>query len=389
MIRFTGRASEITTVPNKPIPTGVKVWNIAQRGFVLRWNWHKPGSKFGPVRVKTPRELGGTASGREGNKTQAVVLHLLKQLPSARYHVYLDNLFTSYALMELLRSQGFGATSTCQTNAGVISELIDIKKNDKGKDEMPWGTLISMLTALGLVNQCGWKDNAFALTMSTVHDRKSRVTRVRKRPKKTSSKAKTARVPFGDKATKELEIPELYDCYNHNMLAVDVADQLASSNSGHRRIRRGAWQALDQWLLITVLVNCYLVAFYAMVEGEREIKFRSQRDFRIQLVEGLLAMSQRGPGPQKRRFSHSNYDDSEVPITNHHHAKRLTRSDCMACKGGTYWERPLRRSPLAQISANQKGHSKRRNTFYGCTECNVALCKEGPCFNRYHGISSN
>jgi hypothetical protein len=137
MIRFTGRASEITIVLNKPILTGVKVWNIAQRGFVLRWNWHKPRSKFGLVRVKTPRELRGTALGRGGNKTQAVVLHLLKQLSSARYHVYLDNLFTSYVLIELFWSQGFGATGTCQTNAGVISELIDIKKNDKGKDEMP------------------------------------------------------------------------------------------------------------------------------------------------------------------------------------------------------------------------------------------------------------
>jgi hypothetical protein len=46
-------------------------------------------------------------------------------------------------------------------------------------------------------------------------------------------------VLFGDKATKELEIPELYDCYNYNMLAVNIADQLASLNSGHRRIRRG------------------------------------------------------------------------------------------------------------------------------------------------------
>jgi hypothetical protein len=51
--------------------------------------------------------------------------------------------------MEALRSEGFGAT------AGVISELIDIKKNDKGKDKMLWGTLIYMPTASGLVNQCG------------------------------------------------------------------------------------------------------------------------------------------------------------------------------------------------------------------------------------------
>jgi hypothetical protein len=190
--------------------------------------------------VKTLLALGGSVSEKGGNKTQAVVLHLLKQLPKARYHVTLDNLFTSHALIKALRSEGFGATGTYRTNAGVISELIDIKKNDKGKDEMPWGTLISMPTASGLVNQCSWKDNTFALTMSTVNDEKSKVTRVRKRPKKTLSKAKTARVPFRDQPTKELEIPEVYDYYNHNMLVVDVADQLASSNSGHRRIRRGA-----------------------------------------------------------------------------------------------------------------------------------------------------
>ena len=60
--------------------------------------------------------------------------------------------------------------------------------------------------------------------MSIVHTKESKVTRVRKRPKKTLSKTKTACVTFGDQATKELEIPELYDCCNHNMLAIDVAD---------------------------------------------------------------------------------------------------------------------------------------------------------------------
>ena len=126
------------------------------------------------------------------------MLHLLERLPLAKCYVYLDNLFTSHKLMEVLRARGFRATRTCRMNSSIISELVDIKKNDKGKDKMPWGTLISMPTVSNLVNQCGWKDNAFALTMSTVYDGKSKVTRVRKRPKKTSSKAKTAHVPFGD-----------------------------------------------------------------------------------------------------------------------------------------------------------------------------------------------
>jgi hypothetical protein len=135
--RFTGRAFEVTTVPNKPTPTGIKIWNIRQRGFLSRWIWHKPGSKYGPEGIKTPEALGGTLSGKGGNKTQAVVLHLLEQLPPARYHVYLDNLFTSHKLMEVLRARGFGATGTCQTNSGVISELVDIKKNNKGINELP------------------------------------------------------------------------------------------------------------------------------------------------------------------------------------------------------------------------------------------------------------
>jgi hypothetical protein len=35
IIRFEGRSKEITTIPNKPTPTGYKVWGAAQRGFLL------------------------------------------------------------------------------------------------------------------------------------------------------------------------------------------------------------------------------------------------------------------------------------------------------------------------------------------------------------------
>jgi hypothetical protein len=100
--------------------------------------------------------------------------------------------------MEVLRSYGFGATGICRTNARVISELVNIKKNDKGKDEMPWGTLVFMPITLRKVMQIGWKDNAFALTMSTVFDGSACVTTVRKRSKETLTNAKTARVPFGN-----------------------------------------------------------------------------------------------------------------------------------------------------------------------------------------------
>jgi hypothetical protein len=95
-----------------------------------------PGDKNGPVGVRTPRELGGTIkAGKGGNKTQAVVLHLIKRLleppQGSGYHVYLDNLFVSTKLVEYARAQGIGVTGTCRDNRGVIQELLDLKKSDK------------------------------------------------------------------------------------------------------------------------------------------------------------------------------------------------------------------------------------------------------------------
>ena len=117
--------------------------------------------------------------------------------------------------------------------------------------------------------------------MLTVYNGTACVTIVRKRPKETLTSAKTARVPFGDQPTKALEIPEVYDFYNHKIGAVNIADQLAATDYGCRRIKRGTWQALEHWLLSTVLVNMYLVSLYSNINREREVKFRNQRDFRI------------------------------------------------------------------------------------------------------------
>jgi hypothetical protein len=53
-----------------------------------------------------------------------------------------------------------------------------------------------------------------------------RVVRLRKRPKETSSKAKTLRQPFGNKPEKELVIPAITNGYNHYIRAVDEFNYL-------------------------------------------------------------------------------------------------------------------------------------------------------------------
>ncbi|CZT42026.1 uncharacterized protein RSE6_01854 [Rhynchosporium secalis] len=142
MIRYEGNAKEATTVPNKPTPTGFK---------------HMPGAGNSPVDTKTPPELGSSKrSGKGGNKTQAVVLKLLRRLPlpltGYGYHCFLDNLFISVKFVSFARSQGFGVTGTCRTNSGIVKELLELKKSDKN-DVIPWGQLWSYPTIDGAIDE--------------------------------------------------------------------------------------------------------------------------------------------------------------------------------------------------------------------------------------------
>jgi hypothetical protein len=79
-----------------------------------------------------------------------------------------------------------------QNNGGVIQEFLDLKKTDK-KDVIKWGTTYSMPTEDGKICHVGWKDQAFVLIISSFMSGNEKVLRLRKRPKETSSKAKTSR----------------------------------------------------------------------------------------------------------------------------------------------------------------------------------------------------
>lgn len=70
-------------------------------------------------------ELRGTKKARKGgNKTQAIVLHLISRLLklsfSFLYHIYLDNLFVSTKFVKYAYAQGIVVTGICKDIRGVI-----------------------------------------------------------------------------------------------------------------------------------------------------------------------------------------------------------------------------------------------------------------------------
>ena len=277
--------------------------------------------------------------------------------------------------MALLREKGYGAAGTCRANSGVVQDLIDKKDAEKTKDIFPWGSLFKATSSDNKVCQLAWKDNGLVLFQSTVHTGNERlIQRLRKRPGKTFSKSKTARAPFGDKARAKLPVLAVADDYNYNMNHVDRADHLKARNCEARTIRKG-WKALFLWLLNTALVNAYLISLHS---GRSD--FTAQDPFRIALYTALFDRSERLSRKRKPAEElHPNEALRDTPGP--HLMKSLGRQRlCVVCKG--------KKGPvLGEIDPNKPRTGPCRSCF-GCSICQVTLCKEGTCFEEFHSHDS-
>jgi hypothetical protein len=156
MVRFTGRSLETTTIPTKPIPTGFKVWILAQSGYCLRWLWHVHGKgPYGLVPQARPEDSKAGAAAAKWvplTPTQRVVTTLITLLPAAVYHVFLDNLFASVRLLRALRKQQVGASGTCRKDSG-IDKILVAEKEAEGQG-IPWGQIHCIPTLDGEVWYC-------------------------------------------------------------------------------------------------------------------------------------------------------------------------------------------------------------------------------------------
>lgn len=141
MIGFTGRSGQKVTIPTKPTPTGFKIWVVASQGYFLHWFWHIPGSNYDFNGIRIPKTVSRKRKrDDEANEpisltpTQSVVVALVKQLPPGIYHVYMDNLFSSPPLFNIIRQLNNGATGTARTNCGIVEAFQTAKKDDvRGK----------------------------------------------------------------------------------------------------------------------------------------------------------------------------------------------------------------------------------------------------------------
>jgi hypothetical protein len=101
------------------------------------------------------------------------------------------------------------------------------------------------------------------------------------------------------------------------------------------------------------------------VPKPREINFRSQQDFRRQLVGSLLGMGKGSKICPKRRISRISEAADLVPVRSHELVKIANRGICVSCKGLRYGDQLRKRVALSEIAANQRRESVRHEPFYG------------------------
>ncbi|KNB16631.1 hypothetical protein FOXG_14450 [Fusarium oxysporum f. sp. lycopersici 4287] len=222
------------------------------------------------------------------NPTQAVVVALVNLLPEARYHVFLDNLFSSSNLFRRLRQLGHGAKGTARRNCGLYRLLVKLKAGDNtAAGSIPFNCLKAIPTADNLVNQIAWKVNALALFLSTVFTGNERVDRIRKRPTTDQPAAWPMQEFFGEEPVKVVSIPSIAATYNDEMNAVDRGDQMRAYWGPDRRVRRGGWRALAwDFLLEIALINSFILQQRGNPRWKPE---KSQAEWRQRLVNDLVA----------------------------------------------------------------------------------------------------
>ena len=368
MIMFQGRAKETMTIPNKPIPIGFKLWVITQLDYFHSWLFHMPG--FKPLGVTAIPEISLT------NYTAAVVPTLLQQLPewdNGHYHIWLDNLFTSSRLLSYLHSNNVGASGTARANSGIHQDILKEKTIESKKDQYEWGYKTVRYVIQGSVDkdngkimQMGWKDNSYCLFQSNCTDGLPNLAKLRRRPKKTSSKAKTSRVPFGIHSQAWLFIPLLVHGYNTYMNGVDRGDPSRASLPWRRHYQH--WKALFFGLLGIAIVNSYLLSFHSKVNNKA--KYTRFGKFRKDLIQGLIEHGERLPTMATESL---NKKRERATVGTHIWSLRKQQR-CVVCSRA-------QARPLSELSAN---HMAPKRPKGGCNTCSVNICKVGRCWDEFH-----
>lgn len=295
--------------------------------------------------------------------------------------------------MALLRHSNIGGIGTFLINSkrlpGDIKRAISKAKDDVKANRSNWADTVTFIVPTNVDNRLNeilvmlWIDQNVVSMMSTVHTLHRDIDfvfRVRKRPRGSSTNARSARLPFGSESTARLPIPKIIDDYNKFMGGVDSFDQRRAVFDMRLKSRR-TWIPLFQFLLDLALVNSVLLSRELGIvpsKGTAEIRMAMARDLVTESRALRNAHSQVLPfvtpnvHRQRNLRVRSVLPQRRLDTALHSVIRSESRSRCELCK--------------IKLLASKKSSQGATKSFMRCTYCNVALCagKNRPCFENFH-----
>ena len=225
MVPYYGHHGCKQFIRGKPIRFGYKIWCVnTSNGYLIQ---------------SIPYQGAGTTSDIKGlGMGGFVVIDLLSKLDaSCHYEVYLDNLFTSLRLIDLLSYMGFAAIGTIRANR--IEPLQDAKALQKTTR----GTYDNRTDTANKLVMVRWHDNSIVTMVSNRYGVQPIV-----KAKRYSAADKNIDVPQ----------PQLVHAYNTSMGSVDRMDQIISKYRIKVRSKKW-WWALFAWLVDVAVQNAWLL----------------------------------------------------------------------------------------------------------------------------------
>lgn len=388
MVRFFGRSKHTIKMKNKPVKQGYKIWALCYQGYTYSFLYYSGVKTIGTAEAPSIHGLSPTSS---------TVIQLAQSLPYQihRFDIYMDNLFTNLPLFIALRDNfGIGAAGTTRVNSAGFPDVLKVEKSES-KSVLEWGHLSRTVTIGGILALV-WQDNSTVFFLSDIHYPSKKVIRKRKRPKSSSTNGPTVRAVFGSSVHKYLPIPRFIDDYNYNMGGVDIVPQLRCYYCIQQKVRR-TWYLYFFWLYETTMINIYRMF---CILHHLQPKRSTHKHFRIRLARYLLETGVKQlseakvkltfaepsgpscePNPPNLSFPPSQFrslskssprpQPVQFPAPSTHQIEnRPTQRTCLLCR---WFQKTKPAGP---------GSVKVKVTYFGCKECNMALCRD--CFSYLH-----
>ena len=326
MVKYKGRKGGKIRMPNKPVKLGFKVWSCSCSccGYLCTFQLYSGRRTDSSGRKVTEKGL----------KTR-VVTELVEPFKNSNHVVYLDNYYTSGPLIDTLAKDQIYVVGTIQQRAKGFPVSLKGIKLAKGEYSA---------TTVGDIRYFAFRDRKVVSFATNVFPETMSDTVVRLQ---------------SDGTLKHQSVPPLLPAYNKYMGGVDRTGQMRKVYGYDRKSKR-YWLRLFFHLLDVAIGNSYQLYRHECERlGMRPV---SHMEFRLELIEKLLAVS-------KRKYC-SGYDsrivDSCVGVC------QLVGIEAVQLKRGR-----------CHLCVREKKRSEQRHTVYACSVCRVRLCKSD-CFVRHH-----